>query len=198
MTTFRWNNPAGESDPARVQRDLSPVMLSDSETARLRNIAKKKRRKAAKEASALRKIGTIKKAAAAEKAAAIREAAAIQKAADRRKAKALQQAEALKKAAARRAAAAPKKVVIPEKVAALNAALLKVGRPKKTIAKLKPSKTAPAGNARLMAKIAGSPQPTPSDAELEALRKSLVRRRKKEGPRPPPVVEVRKRTPLQP
>ena len=144
MTTFRWNNPAGEADPARVQRDLSPVMLSDSETARLRNLAKKKRRKAAKEAAALRKIGTIKKAAAAEKAAAIREAAAIQKAADRRKAKALQQAEALKNAAARRAAAAPKKVVIPEKVAALNAAFLKVGKPKKTSAKLKPSGDSPA------------------------------------------------------
>jgi hypothetical protein len=45
MTKLRWSNPPGESDPARVQRDESPIVLSDSKSARLRNIVQKNRKK---------------------------------------------------------------------------------------------------------------------------------------------------------
>lgn len=105
MTKFRWNDPPGEADPARVQRDDSRIVLSDTETARLRGLARKKKRNAAKEAAGLKKIGAVRRAAALEKTAALKAArkkeADFQKAVARRKAAVLKAAAPLKQVIAK-------------------------------------------------------------------------------------------------
>ena len=56
----------------------------------------------------------------------------------------------------------------------------------------KPSKLAPARTKRSKPPKKTSRPVNPADAEREELRKLIVRRRKEEGPRPPPIIEKRK------
>lgn len=63
MTRLRWSSPAKEADPARVQRDSGPIIVtSDSEEARKRKLAKKK----LKAANKARKARRAKKAPVAK------------------------------------------------------------------------------------------------------------------------------------
>lgn len=65
MSRLRWSSPAREADPARVQREDGPVIVtSDSEEARKQQRARKKRKAAKALAAKKAKTLVVSKAAA--------------------------------------------------------------------------------------------------------------------------------------